>query len=325
MSGLLIDWFDEHGPKVWDPYVKRWARSDSVVLPPSGDTPALPVFDVSNVAALLDGDHSRDSPVLDMQRRMLGCVSAGDEIEVSTVMRATYPNVRPPFTRMWVEYNAILEYVPTKRYVREAWSVRTLSPLPMNEHDLHPHLVDTVFVSADLLAFPKGYPGPFNVGSIGIGLDEVGELNRVEIHNHEGKTPSDRSAIAYATVWNAMEVLLLSLSMMNARNIVQSVERPMTPPKRGEKRQLPLREMRTLRLDGRYVERTAKRGDGTSGPTRRHRYRGHWKEYGMKPGQGLLFGKYKCRVYVPDGQRGAADLGVVDKRYVVVPWPKASA
>jgi hypothetical protein len=160
--------------------------------------------------------------------------------------------------------------------------------------------------------FYEETPGPLKIGNLIVALDESGAVRQMAL-DPEGDEWGRGDTLFYSG-----EVLLLSFCLMNARNIVQQVGRPYRPPRKRDKKPLPLREMRVLRLDGRYVERASSRGDGSATPKRLHRYRGHWKEHG------LLFGKYQCRVWVPDGQRGATELGVVDKRYEVTPWPQAA-
>lgn len=310
----LIDWFDEHGPKTWDVSSGTWKTFDplpSVVI----GAPSLPVFDASNVAAMLDGEDQRSSNI----------APDGGQVVVHEQMAAAYPNVRPPFQTMWVDYETVETYKPARANAREAWA---LGAGPPQERFVRPdgmdHLEDALSIAADLFGMVPRLPGPICMGRLFAGMSASGTLHWVDLHPafREQGVDNVTDSVWYGRMWEAMEVLLFTLSMANARNIVQQVGRPFRPPRKKDKKPLPQREMRVLRLDGRYVERATAKGDGTATPKRLHRYRGHWKEYGMKPGQGLLFGKYKCRVYVPDGARGVADLGVVDKRYVVVPWPK---
>jgi hypothetical protein len=48
-----------------------------------------------------------------------------------------------------------------------------------------------------------------------------------------------------------------------------------------------------------------------------HLARGHVRTYG-EDGKGLLFGKYKCKVWIPPHTRGSQDEGVISKDYEIV-------
>jgi hypothetical protein len=50
----MIDWFDEHGRKHYDPWAKRWVQDDFIPPPAPNDGPGVPTFDLSNVVKLID-------------------------------------------------------------------------------------------------------------------------------------------------------------------------------------------------------------------------------------------------------------------------------
>lgn len=389
----MIDWFDEHGRKVYDQEGKRWQRDDLLPPLPTADHPHVPVFDLANVAKLIDrdGDPFKDgvarvkdtigaSPfdlmdrhvelleairdhhqsakdrLIAMEARMEAAegdpeaeaavqvaweelraeltsdsvdeearhaVNAASWQETWAAMDLSYqeafPNVRPPYGRFWCEWPA-----GGRGTVPGQMGFSVLVATGDEVGDTAVRLTARLYCRSS----SGTWPGPVVIGTVDVGMRETGTITSVKFEGFNDRDTIDEARTAHLgfTV-KATSVLLLALSLMNARNIAQVAERPAGQTKKRAQRGLPPeREVRTLRLDGKYVERAtdARPSEGTSSK-RRHTYRGHWKEYGMKPGQGLLFGKYQCRVYVPDGARGAADLGVVDKRYVVVPWPKTAS
>lgn len=240
--------------------------------------------------------------------------------------REAFPNVRPPYRGFWAEW-AVSDADFT---AQTGWGVNVVDHEFLAEGG-RPDLCDPGvlrLVAKCYIRVLGDHPGPVEWGGVLIDLTEDGAITHLKWTSIGGEKLSRRAAaqVAHVNVMEHLNVLLLGLSLMNARNIAQVAERPQRQTKKRQQRGLPpQRELRVLRLNGKYTARDDTAGTGEPGRSpRRHTYRGHWREYGMKPGQGLLFGKYRCRCWVPDGQRGIADIGVIDKRYVVVPWPKGS-
>ena len=117
-------------------------------------------------------------------------------------------------------------------------------------------------------------------------------------------------------------ISIFACHLMHCRN----VETEDVDPRRSMSRQMIRAQERKglpfeyyKRLVVRPISKSRKtRKDVESGPKKRmHLCRGHFVEYGPKYGKGLLFGRIEGRFFIPPHVRGAAEVGLVEKEYVL--------
>jgi hypothetical protein len=264
--------------------------------------------------------------------------------------RDAYPCPTPPYDDLWLEMSypseAIKVLTPDGGQILEDGPGTVHVPLGLHLRTTRdPELVagyDTgndigkpaLVVTADFFAIAPQVGLPMSQHAVVIRLDSDGELTGFDpmtipsieaFEANRGKPViADLDEDRHFTL-TVVRIVLLTLSLCNARNIRQQVTRPLGKVSRKAKPgALPKAELREIRIDG---TRTPKR-ETVEGPqgegrlARSHSRRAHWRHYGPKYGTGLLFGRYAGRVFVPATRAGYRALGVIDHAYDVVPWPK---
>ena len=245
-----------------------------------------------------------------------------------TITIEEFPCIRPPFKKMWLEYN----YEPPSGTYEKAYIGHLLSCTKANGQDydytlmikiaigvgdritLYPYVVIIPFLEDGTpcgIPLPKGQSGkraPFMV-------QYVGEFN--------AKTEEQKQAIQKETQeWgknmaSTIPATLVALSFMNCKNVSHGIlreEMPKLNRSRAKKGKVPLLRMYTLKIGGiKEMFRKSGHGEGFS-TTAFHICRGHFKDFTHGAG---LFGRYKGRYWWPSQARGNRSAGIVKKEYEV--------
>ena len=176
-----------------------------------------------------------------------------------------------------------------------------------------------IYITVDFLEFQRtaGYSsrlrGPFHVGATSVAEDGSVLSYWFQISSGIDRAESLQVAAASLVGWTA-------LSMINCQNIATDAHRAPDAFQKARKKsgKRPLVSFHTIRVDldktPRQVAAESLPGDGTT--PRRHKKRGHMKDY--RRGQGL-FGRYKGVWYWGPTLAGSAEEGVVVSDYEVRP------
>jgi hypothetical protein len=176
-----------------------------------------------------------------------------------------------------------------------------------------------IYLTADFLEFlpEEGYVsrlrGPFHVGVTAVAEDGSVLGTWFQISSGIEREDSIRVLAASLVGWTA-------LAMLNCQNIVTDAHQIPEPFQKSRKKsgKRPLVSFHTIRVDldktPRQVAADTLPGDGST--PRRHKKRGHMKDY--RGGKGL-FGRYKGVWYWGPTLAGSAEEGVVVSDYEVNP------
>lgn len=241
-----------------------------------------------------------------------------------------FPNVAPPFERLWIEWHFPTTFNSEGTVVNypDAAGVDAACLMAYFPFDEAVHVVKSEDQSVKLWAksppstakwvcfasiYVRQHRDVQDAGSMYFWIDAAGK----KLHSVVTKT-KDNSDASVNAVQVLMHVPLLSVSFMHCKNVrLVSASSNRKKPKPNANKEHCIR-FKTLEIDPmKRILATQGRSAETGIQHALHICRGHFRNY--EEGKGL-FGKYHGTYWVPSHEKGNPDLGAVVKDYQ--PKPK---